>query len=61
MASKNGLQECGEGAPSTDVAADGGVLGVEATYEVEDEGPVGDGLAQVAELVGHGLEAPAVI
>lgn len=34
---------------------------VEASDHVEDEGAIGDGLAEGAEIVGHLLEAAAVL
>lgn len=54
-----GLQERRERAAATKVETDGRVLGVGAANDVEDDGPVGDGLAEITEGVYHDLQAPS--
>ena len=56
-----GFQERGEGLGSAKKRADVGEALVEAADDVEDEGAVGDDLAEGREIIGHLLQLAAVL
>ena len=56
-----GFQEAGEEAGMPKEGADVGEALVETSDHVEDESPVSDGLAKGAKIVGHLLQAAAVL
>jgi hypothetical protein len=55
------LQETRQGVGAAEVKADGFEPFVETADDVEDEGAVGDGLAEVAEVLSLALVAPAIV
>jgi hypothetical protein len=53
--------ECGKGNDPVDESLHVAIAGVEATQKVQQQGPVGDRLAEVVERVSHALHLAAVL